>query len=83
MNRMFDNQVVTLSMDGRPVAQASLPNRTNGDGFLVDAIVEVGQTRNRLEISFDKWREPDAGERRPLAMVLQAVHVLSYQSINP
>jgi len=82
MNRMFDNQVVTLSMDGRPVAQASLPNRTHGDGCLVDAIVELGQTRNRLEISFDKWREPDAGEQRPLAMVLQSVHVLPYQPIN-
>ena len=35
MNRMFDNQVVTLSMNGHPVAQANLPNRTNGDGFLV------------------------------------------------
>jgi glycosyltransferase involved in cell wall biosynthesis len=83
MNRMFDNQVVTLSMNGRPVGQASLPNRTNGDGFLVDAIVELGQTRNRLEISFDKWREPDAAEQRPLAMVLQSVHVLPYQPTNP
>jgi hypothetical protein len=83
MNRLFDSQVVTLSIDGHPVAQARLPNRTNGDGYLVDAIVEFGQTRNRLEISFDKWREPDAGEQRPLAMVLQAVHVLSYQPINP
>jgi hypothetical protein len=81
MNRMFDNQVVTLSMDGRPVAQVSLPYRSNGDGFLVDAIVELGQTRNRLEISFDKWREPDAAEQRPLAMVLQSVHILPYQPI--
>jgi len=83
MNRMFDKQVVTLSIDGHPVAQASLPNRTNGDGFLVDAIVELGQTRNRLEITFDKWREPDAAEQRPLAMVLQSVHVLPYQPIDP
>jgi glycosyltransferase involved in cell wall biosynthesis len=83
MNRLFDNQFVTLSMNGHPVAHASLPNRTNGDGYLVDAIVEVGQTRNRLEISFDKWREPDAAEQRPLAMVLQSVHVLPYQPINP
>ena len=81
MNRLFENQVVTLSIDGHPVAQASVPNRTNGDGFLVDAIIEVGQTRKRLEISFDKWREPDAGEQRPLAMVLQSVHVLPYQPI--
>jgi len=81
MNRMFDNQVVTLSMDGRPVAQVSLPHRSNGDGFLVDLIVELGQTRNRLEISFDKWREPDAAEQRPLAMVLQSVHILPYQPI--
>ena len=81
MNRMFDNQVVTLSMDGRPVAQVSLPYRSNGDGFLVDAIVELGQTRNRLEISFDKWREPDAAEQRPLAMVLQSVHILPYQPV--
>ena len=42
MNRMFDNQVVTLSMHGRPVAQVSLPHRSNGDGFLVDLIVELG-----------------------------------------
>jgi hypothetical protein len=83
MNRLFDNQVVTLSMDGRLVAQANLPNRTNGDGFLVDAIVELGRTRNRLEISIDKWREPDATEQRPLAMVLQSVHVLPYRPINP
>jgi glycosyltransferase involved in cell wall biosynthesis len=83
MNRMFDNQVVTLSMNGRSVAQASLPNRTNGDGCLVDAIVELGQTRNRLEISFEKWHEPDAGEQRPLAMILQSVHVLPFQPINP
>ena len=83
MNRMFDNQLVTLTMDGRPVAQARLPNRTNGDGFLVDAIVELGQSGNRLEISFEKWREPDATEQRPLAMVLQSVHVLPYQPINP
>ena len=76
MNRMFDSQVVTLSIGGHPVAQARLPNRTNGDGFLVDAIVELAQTRNRLEISFDTWRKPDAGEQRPLAMVLQSVHVL-------
>src|SRR6202011_5021814 len=34
-----------------PVAQASLPNRSYGDGFLVDAIVELGQTRNRLDSS--------------------------------
>jgi hypothetical protein len=83
MNRMFDSQVVTLSIDGHPVAQTSLPNRTNGDGYLVDAIVELGQTRNRLELSFDKWREPDAAEQRPFAMVLQSVHVLPYQPINP
>src|SRR5271166_2779555 len=82
MNRMFDNQVVTLSIDGYTVAQASLPNRTNGHGFLVDAIVELGQTYNRLEISFDKWREPDPGEQRPLAMVLQSVHVLPFQPTN-
>src|SRR5438105_9882632 len=68
INRWFDNQVMTLSIGGHPVAQAGLPNRTNGDGFLVDAIVELGQNRNRLEISFDKWREPAAGEQRPLAM---------------
>jgi hypothetical protein len=36
--------------------------------LLVDAIVGLGQTRNRLEISFDKRREPDAREQRPLAM---------------
>jgi hypothetical protein len=81
MNRMFDNQVVTLSIDGRPVAQVSLPYRSDGDGFLVDAIVELGQTRNRLEISFDRWREPDAAEQRPLAMVLQSVHVVPYPTI--
>ena len=81
MNRMFDNQVVTLLMDGRPVAQVSLPYRSDGHGFLVDAIVELGQTRNSLEISFDKWREPDAAEQRPLAMVLQSIHVLPYQPI--
>jgi len=63
------------------VAQVSLPHRSNGDGFLVDLIVELGQTRNRLEISFDKWREPDAAEQRPLAMVLQSVHILPYQPI--
>jgi len=83
INRLFDNQVVTLSIDGNPVAQACLPNRTNGDGFLVDAIVEVGQTRNRLELRFDKWREPDAAEQRPLAMVLQSVHVLPFQPVDP
>jgi hypothetical protein len=83
INRLFESQVVTLSIDGHPVAQASLPNRTTGDGFLVDAIVELGQTRNRLEMSFDKWREPDAHERRPLAMVLQSVHVLPLQPIDP
>jgi hypothetical protein len=83
MNRMFDNQVVTLSIGGHRVARASLPNRTNGDGFLVDAIVELGQTRNRLEISFGKWLEPDAGEQRPLAMVLQSVHVLPVQLVDP
>jgi hypothetical protein len=82
MNRLFANQVVTLSIDGHAVAQASLPHRTNGDGYLVDAIVEVGRTRNRLEISFDKWREPDAGEQRPLAMVLQSVNVLPFQPVN-
>ena len=76
MNRMFDNQLVTLSIDGRTVAQTSLPQRTDGNGFLFDTIVELGQTRNRLEISFDKWREPDASDRRPLAMVLQSVHIL-------
>jgi hypothetical protein len=79
---MFDNQIVTLSVDGHCVAQANLANRSNGDGFLVDAIVELGQTRNRLEISFEKWRKPDAGEQRPLAMVLQSVHVLPFQSID-
>jgi glycosyltransferase involved in cell wall biosynthesis len=79
INRMFENQIVTLSIDGHVVAQASLPNLTNGDGFLVDAIVELDQIRNRLEISFDKWREADAGEQRPLAMVLQSVHVLPFQ----
>ena len=47
--------------------------------LLVDAIVELGQTRNRLEISFDKRREPDAREQRPLAMILQSVHVLPFQ----
>jgi glycosyltransferase involved in cell wall biosynthesis len=83
MNRIFDDQVVTLSIDGHRVAQASLPNRTSGDGFLVDTIVELSETRNRLEISFDKWREPDAGEQRPLAMVLQSVHVLPLQPIDP
>jgi hypothetical protein len=83
MNRMFDKQVVTLSIVGHPVAQASLPQRTNGEGFLVDAIVELGQTRNRMEISFDKWREPDVGEQRPIAMVLQSVHVLPFQPISP
>jgi len=82
INRLFDNQVVTLSIDGHPVAQAGLPYRTNGDGFLVDAIVELGQTRNRLEISFDKWREPDADEQQPLAMVLQSVHMLPFQPID-
>jgi glycosyltransferase involved in cell wall biosynthesis len=81
MNRMFDNQLVTLSIDGHTVAHTSLPQRTNGDGFLFDTIVELGQTRNRLEISFDKWREPDASDRRPLAMVLQSVHVLPFQPI--
>ena len=83
INRMFDNQIVTLSIDGHRVAQASLPNRTNGDSSLVDAIVELSETRNRLEISFDKWREPDAGEQRPLAMVLQSVHVLPLQPVDP
>jgi hypothetical protein len=83
MNRIFDNQIVTLSIDGHRVAQASLPNRTSGDGFLVDAIVELGQTRNRLEISFDTWREPDASEQRPLAMVLQYVHVLPFEPVDP
>jgi glycosyltransferase involved in cell wall biosynthesis len=83
MNRMFDNQIVTLSIGGYLVAQASLPNRTNGDGFLVDAIVELGQTRNRLEIAFENWREPDATEQRPLAMVLQSLHVLPFQPVNP
>jgi hypothetical protein len=32
INRIFDNQVVTLSIDGHRVVQANLPNRTNSDG---------------------------------------------------
>jgi glycosyltransferase involved in cell wall biosynthesis len=83
MNCLFDNQVVTLSIDGHCVAQASLPNHTYGDGFLVDAVVELGQTRNRLEISFDKWLEPDPRERRPFALILQSVHVLPFQPVDP
>jgi glycosyltransferase involved in cell wall biosynthesis len=75
MNRLFDNLVVTLALDGQEVTQACLPNRTS-DGYLVDAIMELGQLRNRLEISFDKWHKPDIHENRPIAMVLQSIHVV-------
>jgi hypothetical protein len=75
MNRMFDRQVVTLWMDGRSVAEVVLPKRTD-DGSFVDAIVELGHGPSQIEISFDKWREPVAGDPRPLAMVLQSVHII-------
>jgi glycosyltransferase involved in cell wall biosynthesis len=78
-NRMFDAQLVTLSMDGLVVAQANIPNRVLGESCLIDAVIELAHTRNRLEISFDKWREPEADERRPLAMVLQSVHIIPFQ----
>jgi glycosyltransferase involved in cell wall biosynthesis len=77
MNRLFDSLVLILSLDGQKVAQTCIPNRTSG-GSLVDAIMDLGQARNRLEISFDKWHEPDIHEKRPIAMVLQAVHVVPY-----
>jgi glycosyltransferase involved in cell wall biosynthesis len=75
MNRLFDSLAVTLSLDGHTVTQTRLPNRTTG-GSLVDAIIELSRVRSRLEISFGQWHKPDTLERRPLAMVLQNVHVV-------
>ena len=75
MNCLFDSLAVTVSLDDHVVARTCLPNRIDG-GSLIDAIVELRQVRNALEFSFDKWHNPNSLEKRPLAMVLQTVHVV-------
>jgi len=75
-NPLFEGLPLTIEIDGVEVRRVRLPKTAGGASSLLHFKADLATGARSMTLTFGRWQEPGAAERRALAMIIRRIHVI-------